>query len=119
MEKILIVDDQTHFCHLAREILSKSRQFAVVGETYCAQQAMALVGELKPDVVLMDVEMEGINGLEATHLIMDRFPEVRVVLMSFYNDKEYSHLALGVGALAFVAKKDFSAPVLAEILNQK
>ena len=64
-----------------------------------------MVGELKPDVVLMDVEMEGINGLEATHLIMDRFPEVRVVLMSFYNDKEYSRLALRVGALAFVAKR--------------
>lgn len=116
--EVLIVDDQTYFCSLARDILSKCSCFQVVGETYDAQEAMALIAQLQPDVILMDVEMEGINGLEATHLIRSRFPRVRVVLMSVYDEKEYSRLAMRMGALAFIPKKDFSAPMLAQLLNQ-
>ena len=85
---VLIVDDQMVFCHMAREILSKCSEFAVLGETYGAEQAIELIDELNPDVILMDVEMEGINGLEATHLIRNRFPKVQVVLMSIYDEKE-------------------------------
>ena len=114
---VLIVDDQIYFCHLAREILDKCSDFAVVGESYCAEQAMGLVEELRPDVVLMDVEMDGINGLEATHIIRNRFPEVRVILTSMYDEKEYGRLAAKVGAVAFIPKRDLSAPVLTEVLN--
>ncbi len=117
MERVLIVDDQVYFCEMAREILSKHGAFTVVGEAQDAQQAVELVGKVDPDVVLMDVEMEGMNGLQATHLIRSRFPEVRVVLMSIYDEKEYGRLALRVGAKAFISKKDFSAPTLAQILN--
>ena len=116
--EVLIVDDQMYFCHMAREILSKCSRFAVVGESYCAQQAMGLIDELNPDVILMDVEMDGINGLEATHLIRSRFPEVRVVLMSVYDEKEYSRLATAVGAQAFISKKNLSVPVLEQALNR-
>ena len=116
---VLIVDDEMFFCDIARELLRKSSQFAVVGETYDAQQAMELIDELKPDVILMDVEMEGINGLEATHLIRKRFPKVPVVLTSIYDEKEYSRQAIKVGALAFIPKKDFSAPALARILDRE
>ena len=119
METVLIVDDQMFFCHLAREVLSKCDEFAVVGESCGAEQAMEMVDELQPDVVLMDVEMDGINGLEATHLIRDRYPDVRVVLMSVYDEKEYSRLALKMGALAFIPKKDFSAPLLSRALERE
>ena len=115
---VLIVDDQIFFCHVAREILSGCSQFAVLGESYDVPRALELIDELKPDVILMDVEMEGTNGLEATHLIRSRFPEIRIVLMSIFDDKEYSRLASRVGALAFIPKKDFSAPALAQVLNR-
>ena len=117
MERVLIVDDQVYFCEMARDILGKHCAFTVVGEAQDAQQALELVGQVDPDVVLMDIEMEGMNGLQATHLIRSQFPEVRVVLMSIYDEKEYGRLALRVGAQAFISKKDFSAPTLAEILN--
>lgn len=119
MEKVLIVDDQRYFCQMAREILSKCSQFAVVGETYDASHAMEMVEELKPDVVLMDVEMEGINGLEAAQLIRRHHPATRVVLMSLYDKKEYSRLAARVGARAFITKKDISAPLLSRVLKQE
>jgi len=115
---VLIVDDQIFFCNVAREILSDCSEFAVLGESYDVPRALELIDELKPDVILMDVEMEGTNGLEATHLIRSRFPEIRIVLMSIFDDKEYSRLASRVGALAFIPKKDFSAPALAQVLNR-
>ena len=95
--RLIVVDDQILFCQLAREILSGSSQFLVVGEAYSAQRAFQLVEDLQPDVVVMDVEMEGMSGLEATQVILDRFPQVRVVLMSIYEDKEYRQLATGGG----------------------
>ena len=89
----------------------------MVGETYGAESAMSLIDELQPDVILMDVEMDEINGLEATHLITSRYPGIQVVLMSVYDEKEYSRLATKVGALAFISKKDFTAPALAQVLS--
>ena len=116
---VLIVDDQAFFCQMTRQLLSHCPEFSVVGETYDVQRALDLIDEVKPDVILMDVEMEGTNGLEATYLIRSRFPDIRVVLMSVYDDKEYSYLASKVGALAFIPKKDFSAPALAQVLNSE
>lgn len=117
MESVLIVDDQAHYCQLAREVLSRSPRFQVLGEAYDAKQALKMIPELKPDLVIMDVEMDGINGLEAAHLIQSRFPDVRVVLMSTYDEREYSRMAIQVGALAFIPKRDFSAPALSAILG--
>ena len=118
MRRVLIVDDQIYFCRLAREILGKGSLFSVLGEAHDAHQAIGMVDELKPDVILMDVEMEGLDGLEATRLIRSRFPEVQVILMSVYDESEYDRLALRAGALAFISKKGLSAPVLAQILNE-
>ena len=118
MDRVLVVDDQIYFCQLARQVLGKSDQFAVVGETYDAYGAMELIDRLKPDVILMDVEMDGMNGLEATTMIRNRFPGARIVLMSVYDEKEYRHLALRVGAEAFISKKDLSALALARALSE-
>ena len=63
--------------------------------------------------------MDEMNGLEATHVMRRRFPGIRVVLMSVYDEKEYSRLADRVGALAFIPKKDLSGPVLAQALREE
>lgn len=116
---VLIVDDQYTYCDIAREILDESPSFTVVGEAYDAEAALLMVGTLKPDVILMDVEMGEINGLEATHLIRSRYPGVQVVLTSIYDEVEYRRLAIMVGARAFIPKKDFSGPVLERILGHE
>ena len=77
----------------------------MVGETYSAMQAMEMVERLKPDLVLMDVEMGEISGLQATHSIKRQHPATQVVLMSIYDEREYSRLARIAGALAFVIQE--------------
>ena len=116
---VLVVDDQNVYCQLARDILRKDSQFSVVGEAYDGQQALDVVEELRPDVILMDVEMPGMNGLEATYLIRNKHPEVRVVLVSAYDEREYGRLASRVGAIAFIPKKDLSGAALAQVLDRE
>jgi DNA-binding NarL/FixJ family response regulator len=115
---VLIVDDEQYFCHVARQVLSRSPRFAVVGETYGALEAMEMIDQLRPDLVLMDVEMGDISGLQATYTIKSRYPEIRIVLMSIYDEREYSRLARIAGALAFIPKKDFTAPALLSVLDR-
>ncbi len=118
MATVLVVDDQIDFCRLARQILGVSTQFLVLGESYSANEAMRLVEELKPDCVLIDVEMEGIGGLEASSLIRRQFPETQVVLMSVYDETGYGDLAARAGAIGFIPKRELSAESLNRILSQ-
>ena len=116
--EVLIVDDERYFCHVARKMLSKCSRFSVVGETYGATEAIEMIDKLKPDLVLMDVEMGEVSGFQGTHTIRRRYPSIQVVLMSIYDEGEYSRLARMVGALAFLSKKDFTAPALLEALER-
>ena len=116
MERVLIVDDQIQFCERATEIIGESPRFLVVGSCHSAEEALETIDSLKPDVVLMDIEMEGMNGLEATRLVRQRFPGTQVILMSMYNEAEYARLAPEVGALGFIPKEELSAGRLAAIL---
>ena len=115
---VLIVDDERYFCHVARAVISKCPRFSVVGETYSAGQAMEMIEKLKPDLVLMDVELGEVSGLQATHSIKTRYPDTQVVLMSIYDEREYSRLALIAGALGFVPKKDLNAAAVVDALDR-
>jgi len=77
-----------------------------VAEAYGGQRAIELVQELEPDLLLMDVEMEGMSGLEATRVIRQNFPQLTVVLMSVHDDRGYRRLAQEPGAVGFISKTD-------------
>ena len=105
--RVLVVDDQPSFCHLARHILSKNSDRFLVSEANDASSALRLVQELAPDLVLMDVEMPGTNGLEATLSIRAHCPSVKVIAMSFHEEAEHKKLAFEAGATDFVPKREF------------
>ena len=86
---LLIVDDQPNFCGLIKELLEPYPDFQVAAESHDGLSAINLVSLHKPDVVLLDVEMPGINGVETADEIKKRFPLVKVVLMSAFHQKEY------------------------------
>jgi DNA-binding NarL/FixJ family response regulator len=108
MVRVLIVDDQEPFRMAARLVVEATDGFDVVGEAESGEDSVAMARELKPDLVLMDVNLPGINGLEATRQILDeRSNSVVVLLLSTYEEDEYAPRAAECGASAYIPKAAF------------
>lgn len=102
--RILIADDHTLVRAGFRSLLEKLDGCEVVAETGDGREALRMVGQLQPDVVLMDVKMPGLNGLEATARISRDYPNVHVVMLSMYTNEEYVLQALRAGAVGYLLK---------------
>ena len=112
--RVVIVDDQEPFRQAARMVVELSEGFDVAGEAATGEEAVDLVRELDPDLVLMDVNLPGIDGLEATRQILAEAPRSRVVLvLSTYEADDYEAQALAAGASAFIPKSSFGPETLA------
>ncbi|MBT2451173.1 response regulator transcription factor [Streptomyces sp. ISL-43] len=105
--RILIADDQEDIRSGFRLILDSQPDMTVVGEAADGRSAVALARELRPDVVLTDIRMPRLDGLEVTRLLA---PETRVVVVTTFDLDEYVHTALAVGACGFLLKR--SGPAL-------
>jgi len=109
---VLIVDDQAPFRRAAAAVVRVASGFEMVGEAESGEEAVELVGALGPELVLMDINMSGINGIEATRRILSDHPEVAVVLLSTYQADDLPADATTSGALAYVNKEEFGPDVL-------
>lgn len=110
--RVVIVDDQAAFRSAARMVVEMSEGYDVVGEAEDGEQAVALVAELDPDLVLMDVNLPGIDGLEATRRIIANGTRAQVLVLSTYSADEYASAAREAGAIGFVSKDDFGPDAL-------
>jgi len=115
---VLIVDDQTPFRDASRMVVEMTDGFEVVGEAVNGMQGLELVKELSPDLVLMDVQMPGIDGIEATRLIRGLPEPPAVIVMSTHESGDYVDLALDAGAIGFVPKSQFSFDSLEEMWSR-
>jgi DNA-binding NarL/FixJ family response regulator len=103
--RVLLVDDH-EVVRLGLITLMQDRpDLAVVGEAGSAAEALRLVEQLRPDVVLMDIRMPGQSGLEATRQIAERFPQTKVVVLTSYADDELVVRAIRAGAVGYVLKQ--------------
>ena len=109
---VLIVDDQAPFRRAAAAVVRVASGFEMVGEAESGEEAVELVSALAPELVLMDINMSGINGIEATRRILHDHPEVAVVLLSTYQAGDLPADATTSGALAYVNKEEFGPDVL-------
>lgn len=114
--KVLLVDDHPLVREGLRARLSGVAGIEVVGEAGDAAQAFEQVDRLRPDLVLMDVGMKQVNGIELTTRLRERHPTLRVLMLSMYDNPEYVHRALAAGARGYVLKEAPSEEIVAAIL---
>ncbi|MGE5848589.1 MAG: response regulator transcription factor [Candidatus Methylomirabilota bacterium] len=101
---ILIVDDNQGVRNVLTRILQKGREFRVVGEAEDGSEALELARSLSPDLILMDLAMPRVNGLEATRRIKVERPGTKVIILTRYEEEAYRQAATQSGADAFLPK---------------
>jgi DNA-binding NarL/FixJ family response regulator len=112
--RVLIVDDQQPFREAARMVVELTEGFEVAGEADTGEAAVEAARDIRPDLVLMDVNLPGIDGPEATRRILSESPDVVVFLVSTYDPAEYGSKAAESGAAAYIPKSTFGPDALEE-----
>ena len=102
--KVLIADDHQIVRESLRALLEKEPGFIVVGEAGEGRTALRLARELVPDVIIMDVAMPDLNGIEATRQVVGEFPEIKVIALSMHNDRRFVLNMLKAGARGYLLK---------------
>src|SRR5215469_12219908 len=113
--RVLIADDQAIVCEGLKVVLNASAQLQVVGTAHDGAQALRQVEALHPDVVLMDLKMPGMNGVQATRALRERFPEIAVLVLTTYDDDEWVVDAIRAGAAGYLLKDSGSQEIVAAI----
>jgi DNA-binding NarL/FixJ family response regulator len=113
--RVLIVDDHALVREGVRALLSRADDVTVVGEAGGGREAIALAKSLSPDVILMDIAMPDLGGLEATLEIRKDAPDTKIIVLTQYGDREYVHRFLRAGVSGYVLKKAAGAELVAAI----
>lgn len=106
MPRVLIVDDHAFIRRGIQSILRSSSGWEQCGETDNGQDAISLAKELKPDLIIMDISMPGLNGIEATRIIRRNQPGAKIVLLTLYDSGELVRSAFRAGARGYLLKSD-------------
>jgi DNA-binding NarL/FixJ family response regulator len=107
--RILIADDHEMIRRGVRSLLEETSQYHVCGEAADGQDAIEKARQLKPDLILMDISMPNLNGLEATREIRRILPRIDVIILSQHEARQMVEQACSVGARGFVVKSSFPA----------
>lgn len=110
--RILLVDDNPEFLESAARFLSATPFINIVGCACSGEEALDIIAHIQPDLLLVDISMPGMNGLETTQQIKDLPDPPRVIVMTLLDDPEYRAAASDAGADSFIAKSAFSTAVL-------
>jgi DNA-binding NarL/FixJ family response regulator len=112
MNRVLVVDDHTVIRRGIQSILRAWPEWEISGEASSGEEAIELTKELEPDIVLMDISMPGMGGLEATKSIRKYCPRTKVLLLTLYDSPEWAETALRAGARGYVLKSDSEGELL-------
>jgi DNA-binding NarL/FixJ family response regulator len=113
--RVVVADDHDLFREGLRQLLETIPSVEIIGEASDGQDAIKLVAELNPDVILMDINMPRVDGLRATEYIVKHFPTTNVVVLTMYQDDEYAIHAIRAGAKSYLLKNSRSEEVIKAI----
>jgi len=113
--RVLLADDHTLFRNGIRALLEDEQDFVIVGDAEDGREAVRLADQLKPHLVLMDIAMPLLNGLEATRQIKREHPEINVLVLTMYDHEEYFREMLQVGASGYIIKRAAATELVAAI----
>jgi len=120
VQNLLIVDDHDYFRSIFRKYLEEVKNISIIGEAENGKKAIELVAELKPHLIIMDINMPEMDGISAARIVKEQYPEIKVILYSMYTS-ELNFKNLNDCANAFVAKDDLfvKLPGILERLQPK
>jgi DNA-binding NarL/FixJ family response regulator len=113
--RVLIVDDQRPFRDAAKVVFDLLDDFEVVGEATSGEQALVLAESLRPDLVVMDINLPGMSGVEATRRLTAQGPGTVTILVSTYEVNALPHGASSCGALAYLHKEHFDPDLIEQL----
>jgi DNA-binding NarL/FixJ family response regulator len=114
---IVVVDDEPAFLDVAQSVLSQHPDVTVVGTATSGEQALELYSALRPEFVVMDVQMPGMNGFETARRLLREAADVRVLIISAHDEPQYEAIARAAGAEAFMTKKAFLSNGIGRFLS--
>jgi DNA-binding NarL/FixJ family response regulator len=115
--RVFVADDEPDFRGWLRSLLAGSGDFQLVGEAGSGAEAVQLIPDLEPDLVIADMYMPDPDGLELTRYVQDNYPGTKAILVSAHQDRVYEKLASEEGALAFIPKTKVSLETLRQALR--
>jgi DNA-binding NarL/FixJ family response regulator len=114
--KVLIVDDHKMFGESLSFLLSAKGKVNVIGIASNGEDALMKIERLRPNIVLMDIEMKGLDGIEMTSIIKKKYPEIEIIIITMHTEEEYLLEALKAGAKGYVLK-NFSSPMILDAIE--
>ena len=117
MYQVILADDEKEFLDWLRAMLEKSDSFQIVGQASSGAEAIGLMESLGPDLVLSDIDMPEVDGLDLAREVREKFPSAKVILFSANAGPEYKRLAKAEGALGFIPKMQLSVESLDQVLR--
>jgi DNA-binding NarL/FixJ family response regulator len=110
--RVLIADDHPLFRHGIRSLLTANAEFDVVGEATTGEEAIRLAEQLQPDVIVMDIQMPQVNGIEATRRILHASPNIRILIVTMFEDDASVFTAMRAGARGYALKDSDKEDIL-------
>jgi two-component system, NarL family, response regulator NreC len=118
--QIVVADDHEPFRQILKTLLMRSSDLIVIGEASDGLELLSLLGVLEPSLVILDISMPNLNGIEATRQIKKSSPYTKILILTLHPEEEYLHQALAAGADGYLLKENFYSSLfsaIAEILH--